>query len=140
MNKSLKITKVNEYRKAGTGNLIAAFAVTGHPDVVKEYIADKTKDLGSCPMVDGTNNPRFTGLAGQYPAKSYELRKSQNGKWSVIDNSDAATIKTLLSTERDPVVKAELAKMYAQAVIAQARSGASTSAVSAPAVEAEEKL
>ena len=137
MGQSVKLTKVGEYRKGGTGNKIAKFKVTGSKEAVAEYVADQTAVLGSCPTNDD-GSPRHTLLAGQYAGNSYNLQKSANGKWSVIDNSTASMLKDMIAQERDPFIKAELAKQYAAEVLAGASR--STSNVSAGAPVTDEKL
>jgi len=136
MGQSVKLTKVGEYRKGGTGNKIAKFSVSGSKEAVAEYVADKTAELGTCPTNDD-GSPRVSLLAGQYAGKSYNMQKSANGKWSVIDNSNASQLKDMIAQERDPAIKAELCKLYAAEVLA-GMSRTTVTAVAAPAVD--EKL
>lgn len=136
MSTSVKLTKVGEYRKGGTGNKVSKFKVTGSKEAVAEYVADKTAELGACPTNDD-GSPRHTLLSGQYPANGYNMTKSANGKWSVIDNSTASQLKDMIAQERDPFIKAELAKLYAAEVLGAASRSA---VVAAPAVVADEKL
>jgi hypothetical protein len=136
MSKSIKLTKVGEYRKSGTGNKVATFSVSGSKDAVAEYVADKTAELGTCPTNDD-GSPRVSLLAGQYSGKNYNMQKSTNGKWSVIDNSNAAQLKDMIAQERDPSIKAELCKLYAGEVLA-GMSRTTAAPVAAPIVD--EKL
>lgn len=138
MSTSVKLTKVGEYRKGGTGNKIAKFKVTGSKEAVAEYVADQAAILGKCPTNDD-GSPRVSLLAGQYAGNTYNMQKSANGKWSVIDNSTASMLKDMIAQERDPFIKSELAKQYAAEVLAGASRSVSTVSATAPVVE-DEKL
>lgn len=137
MSTSVKLTKVGEYRKGGTGNKMAKFRVTGSKEAVAEYVADKTAELGVCPTHDD-GTPRHTLNAALNDADSYTLQKNANGKWSVIDNSTASQMKDLMKVEKDPFIKAELAKIYVAEKLAGLNRTTTSVASSAP-VE-DEKL
>ena len=117
MSKTVTLTKVSSYRKGGTGNKVAVFAVSGSKEAVAAYVAKKEAELGSCPMIDGTTTPRHSALEGRFPAKSYKAQEGRNGNWSIIDDSNAAQLKDMIAQENDPFIKAELCKQYAAEVL-----------------------